>query len=658
MVSPSSERSRLCLRRAGYGVIFRVEGWAECFISLANERWVGRGVTEDEALDDALRGMLPSRLARELFDAQIAVAAVAMGEPASELALPLVTTDVSGTVEPIATPEHDPVVEPAEASLVAKIVPVIESAESAPVIESVESTEVAEAPPAAPEPAVAATIAEAKPADPGPTEAAVEAAANALALAEALAALDAMLHDIDAQLPRLAKKSSERQRFQLLGWICRARAFEELLPDARPVTIAVQRIARRLSEVGKMLWPGSVRALQLATTPADTMEPHAADSPPGTWAEAAGRAEARLREHIRKATLAGYDEDGWIDAHPVGPPPPHPDVVLAQTVKELDALLARAGDALTDEHDLAAIVRIAQTLRWVRVSTQEHLVWGLTMGRLRRLAHPLGASGALLRKTIDPAHKAVSSWIPAPAAPSESALLEESAAKLRADLAELGVGEDTLLPWLIRAFDVFPTPALAEMLRARRGPITALAEIAATYEDRRIRRRLRDLIQRLASGGAEDTPASARREIAVKEEEPEVESEDDSTLRQLCDSVRQHTEGRRVLFASNRFDAKLEARLTDLLGVKMAGCDGGPRRVQSQCERIAQGSYDLVLSATGFQDHAVDGALAHAANLAGIPYVRVNRGRPLACAQAIVRELGKLPAPPNETGSRAALRVG
>ena len=113
-----------------------------------------------------------------------------------------------------------------------------------------------------------------------------------------------------------------------------------------------------------------------------------------------------------------------------------------------------------------------------------------------------------------------------------------------------------------------------------------------------------------------------------------------------------------MLFASNRFDARLEARLTELLGVKMAGCDGGPRRVQSQCERIAQGSYDLVLSATGFQDHAVDGALAHAANLAGIPYVRVNRGRPLACAQAIVRELGKLPAPPSETGSRASLRVG
>jgi hypothetical protein len=643
-------------------VIFRADGWAECFVSLGNERWIGRGVTEDEALDDALGRMLPSRLARDLFNAQIAdQSAAAADEPASHPAPPLVLASAAPDgAEPVASPEHDPVAPPTETILVAEVAPVIEALEAAAVPEITAVVE--PQPPPALELSATPTIPSAKPSDPAPTEAPAEPTANALALAEALAALDAMLHDIDAQLPKLAKKCSERQRFQLLAWICRARAFEELLPDARPVTIAVQRIARRLSEIGKMLWPGSVRALQLATTPADTMEAHAADSPPGTWAEAAGRAEARHREHIRKATLAGYDEDGWIDAHPVGPAPPNPDALLAQTVKELDALLARVGDSLSDEHDLAAIVRIAQTLRWVRESTQEHLVWGLTMGRLRRLAHPLGASGALLRKTIDPSHKPGTSWIPAPAAPSESALLEESATKLRADLAKLGTGEDTLLPWLLRAFDVFPTPALADMLRSRRGQIAALGEIAATYEDRRIRRRLRDLIQRLASGGGEDTPASARREIAAKEkekeEEPEVESEDDSVLRQLCDSVRQHTEGRRVLFASNRFDARLEARLTELLGVKMAGCDGGPRRVQSQCERIAQGSYDLVLSATGFQDHAVDGALAHAANLAGIPYVRVNRGRPLACAQAIVRELGKLPAPPSETGSRASLRVG
>jgi hypothetical protein len=654
MVSPTSERTLVYLRRAGYGVIFRIQGWAECLVSLAEERWVGHGETEGESLDDALRQMLPSRLARSAFEAQIrgpidAPAPGVVDEPA-----PSSAPGLDATVAP-AAPITSATSEPIEAAALPEHPAVAEALEAPPST----TVEAVAAPPPV-EPAAVAPLAAEKAIEPPPPEARIDSAANAVRLAEALAALDGMLHDIDAQLPKLAKKCAERQRFQLLGWICRARAYEESLPEARAVTAAVQRIARRLSEIGKMLWPGSVRALQLATAPADTMESHALDAPPATWAEATERAEQRYREHIRKATSAGFDDDGWIDAHPVGAAPTDPDALLAQALKDLDALLARPGDGPAEDQDSSAIVRIAQTLRWVRVSAQDHVSWGLAMGRLRRVSMAPGTSNILLRKTIDPAFRPSSSWLPVVAPPSESALLEESAAKLRADLAQLVAGEDTLLPWLIRAFDVFPTPALAELVRSRRSQIMALSEIAATYEDRRIRRRMRDLIQRLGAGGADETPASARREIAAaakeKEEEAESESEDDSALQKLCDSVRMHTEGRRVLFASNRSDAKLEARLTELLGVKMAGCDGGPRRVQSQCERIAQGSYDLVLSATGFQDHAVDGALAHAASVAGIPYVRVNRGRPLACAQAIVRELGKLPA--GEAPGRPALRVG
>ena len=82
------------------------------------------------------------------------------------------------------------------------------------------------------------------------------------------------------------------------------------------------------------------------------------------------------------------------------------------------------------------------------------------------------------------------------------------------------------------------------------------------------------------------------------------------------------------------------ARHTDLLGITITWCDGSLRRVQAQCERIQRGSYDLILSATGFQVHGVDSALARAASAAGVPYVRVNRGRPVACVQAIAREFG------------------
>ena len=425
------------------------------------------------------------------------------------------------------------------------------------------------------------------------------------------------------------------------------------------MVLAVQRIARRLSEIGKMLWPGSVRALQIATTPADTMEPYAADAPPSTWAEAAERAEARRAEHISKATSAGYDEDGWIDANPGKIAPPNPDALLTQAVAELDALLGRAGEVSPEGQDIAALVRIAQTLRWIRQSVQDHLAWGLSMGRLRRLSLSLGMPGVALRKTIDPTFRPPSGWAPVDTAPPDSAPKKDISAEVVAELAELDPDGSTLLPWLIRAFDAFPTPAIAEMLRPWRKQTAALGDIAATYEDRRIRRRMRDLLQRLESGGGEDVPHSARRNSPPPEEE-EVESADDSALQQLCDRVRPHTEGRRVLFASNRADDRLEARLTELLGVRMTGCDGAPRRVQSQCERIAQGSYDLVLSATGFQDHAIDGAMARAASAAGIPYLRVNRGRPLACAQAIARELGELDNTPTKaTGTgRSAMRTG
>ena len=612
--------------------MFRNQGWSECLVSNAEERWLGRGSTDDEALESALGQMLPSQLAREAFDAHLArtiaitIAATSSDEPAIE---PLVEAVIApADVEPTAAPEEASLAEPSEIS------PAIEGA--APSLE----------------PLVEAPI----PAEPVASTTSAEAAATALALADALAALDKMLHDIDAQLPAVAKKSAEQQRLHLLVWICQARAFEEAWPEARPVPIAVQRIARRLGEIGKMLWPGSVRALQLATSPADTMEPHAAEAPPTTWAQAAERAELRRREHILKATSAGFDADGWMDTT-AGAPPPNPGALLAQAVADLDALLARSVDASTEEHDVAALVRIAQVLRWTRRSATDHLAWGIAMGRLRRRSTSLGTHGVTLRKTIDPTYKPPSTWVPAVAAPTEGALSKERSDKLVTELASLGRGEDTLLPWLLRAFDAFPTPALAEMLRPRRDQAMALGELAGTYEDRRIRRRLRDLLQRLATGGVEEAPPSARRALRSKEEE-EPESGDDSALQQLCDRVRPHTQGRRVLFASNRADDKLEARLTELLGVRMTGCDSAPRRLQSQCERIAQGSYDLVLSATGFQDHAMDSALAKATSAARIPYVRVNRGRPLACAQAIARELGESIAIPSKGSSRQAVRAG
>ena len=73
---------------------------------------------------------------------------------------------------------------------------------------------------------------------------------------------------------------------------------------------------------------------------------------------------------------------------------------------------------------------------------------------------------------------------------------------------------------------------------------------------------------------------------------------------------------------------------------ELVWCDGSTRKMQARCTRIVQGTYAVVLSATGFQTHAVDKALSSAAAKGEVRFVRVDRGRPAACVQAIARDLG------------------
>ena len=55
------------LRAHGYEVALRDQGWHECLLSRASERWIGRGLTPLAALEDALAQMLPSALARAVL---------------------------------------------------------------------------------------------------------------------------------------------------------------------------------------------------------------------------------------------------------------------------------------------------------------------------------------------------------------------------------------------------------------------------------------------------------------------------------------------------------------------------------------------------------------------------------------------------------------
>src|SRR6478609_6506449 len=108
MVTLLSERSHSLLLQSGYYVMFRTQAWSECLVTHGDERWLGRGVTDDESLEDALRQMLPSHCARELFRAQLAllpeaIASDVTSEPAASV-LPLDATPALDETAAVATP--------------------------------------------------------------------------------------------------------------------------------------------------------------------------------------------------------------------------------------------------------------------------------------------------------------------------------------------------------------------------------------------------------------------------------------------------------------------------------------------------------------------------------------------------------------------------
>ncbi|MCK6546437.1 hypothetical protein L6R52_11355 [Myxococcota bacterium] len=108
----------------------------------------------------------------------------------------------------------------------------------------------------------------------------------------------------------------------------------------------------------------------------------------------------------------------------------------------------------------------------------------------------------------------------------------------------------------------------------------------------------------------------------------------------VLDGVRTAMSGKRMVFVSNRRDPDLQARLKDALpSATLDWRVAEPKRLEQLGEAIQQGAYDVVLGALGFQSQDTDHLLAKACRLAGVRYVRVNRGRPIVCLRALARDL-------------------
>ena len=596
-------RAQSLLEEEGYKIDFRGGPWVECLVSLGPERWLGQGASEDDALGDALGAMLPSGLARELFSAALQRApAIADGATASgELA-----------AKPEAEPSPAPP-KPAE-----------------PPRAPVQPT-----PPGAPPPPRPPT-----PRPPHPPATAAPAAADEprgpLTEARAVRELDELLETIAEREALMAPLAPEHQRLWLLVWICWARTYQEKLPASAAVSRAVAKVARVLGDLAKAYWPGNVRALQLNASPSDIALGRR-EAAPATWEEAADTAERALFALV-DARTADIDEHGWVDAALTTPLPDRPDERLAEVAGELeDALWSNA--AAVDADALRRACAFAATLRWVRPFATDTVRWGRAMGRLRALAAALGPRGEALRELTDARYRPRRPWASlatgdggekraAPPAPAPKAQLREPPPP--------AAGPAAIAAWLVDAFDAATTPELVVVLASRKAEIASIEDKDLPTGDRRARRRLRELARALSG-----EPAEATADAGEADDEAEGAAAAVATsLETLSAVVRPHTSGKHALFVSNREDPDLQGKLADVLGMEITWCDGSTRRVQAQCTRIANGSYDLVLSATGFQDHAADGMLSRAAQSAGVTFVRVNRGRTLACVRAIARELG------------------
>ncbi|MGM0575895.1 MAG: hypothetical protein ACQEXJ_09225 [Myxococcota bacterium] len=638
---------RKTLERFGYRIAIRRDGWTECLVSRDAERWVGHGVDLDEALQDAVRAMFPSALGRELLARAVEDTVRTTGRVREEPA-PRSRPEARSPSVPTPAPRPEPPPVPTEEPPAARAQTEAEGTSATE--RAGEPTDEEEAREEVPEEAPAAI-------PPGPP------------VGEALEELSLLRRRVDDARGELAMMAPELQRLHILAWICRARAIQERHPHDMAVERAAGDIARTLGALGKIWWPGSVKALQLRATPLDAGAELGLEGGGRLhdWLEAAEKAEAVLADKLDETDTGTVDEYGWSDRGALNPAPNRPDDLLREVRgglarqhgplsraprKEARDRLRRALPA-----DVKQLADWARKLRWLRGHTDDFETWGAAMGRLRWAAYHLPRDqGAEVRDLLDPAWCPPQPW---------SATLGQNPRKKRNRkrrgelLQSLPVGNgsqpepEDLAEWLGEAFDLgteLPNPRISGLVYPVRDAVLQLDSGLLPEDSRRTRKRLADLKKRLQVMGASEADAirrDARRELErepdTPEPEPEPQPEPDNVpdpMERMTREVRRHTRGKKALFVSNREDPALKERIEEMLGLDLTWTVIDPRRVQSKCDSIEQGSFDFVLSATGFQGHNVDAVLYKAAKNADTHYVRVNRGRPHMCVRSLARELG------------------
>lgn len=416
-------------------------------------------------------------------------------------------------------------------------------------------------------------------------------------------------------------------------WICRARAFEHL--RSPQVNMAVSGIAWKLGQICRSYWPGAVQSLRQTAHPFVMNWASGSYIIVSTWGEAAEATSRSLIHLLSIELLNGHDADGWWDS-PQAEPANSAELMaeVENSLVEISGPLGRIPDSAKQEH-LGLYISSALKLRWLRTHTDQSILWGELMGRLRWLRDqvsggPAFSESALLSDVLHASFQPANTWEEMASEQDE----ENRVSNLIKNPPAVETSEGELIAWISQAINVMDTPSLSELLEPLKDRLLALDTAVLQNSDRRLRRRISVLQKSFATEQAPD-------------ESPESEDEPSaipamSEIERLVSAILPVTAGRRVLFVSNRADNTLKSRLLELLKFSSIDwCDSSQHnRVVNHCRSIENGAYDLVLSATGFQLHRTEIVLAQATALAKIPLVRVNRGRPMACVRAVARHYG------------------
>lgn len=667
----AADATRYYLQSQGYQVRFRIAEWVECLIVGEGGAWVGRNLDRDGAFEAALVLMCPAPLARRLLEeAALRSQSPALMELADGSGVggggvlahdaprphdgirvieppKLVSLAPRMTAPPLA-PVNLPSMPPAYVELAGSsfapaprrddgpdeprpieptplggsAVTVTRSARPAPVGNATPSIE----PPYMPDPRVV-----------GDPEKSVEA-------------LDVLTDRIRDSREELGMCAPERQRLAMLAWICEARSHADAFPEDLRIRDRVGAISRQLTDVGKTFWPGSVTALQLHMQPRD-LPRHLLGGTASTWYRAAELAEAALRAKELEDERRGCDAYGWADQKQLHPRPGDPEKMLEEVVSEVERMSGRLSThaAPTDQNarpDAVQFLRWVRALRWLRGTDVDPERWARLAGRLRwwafRREPALGGPSRELEASFAPPQ----SWASLLGLDPEVRRLQVRVLELLSDAPVIS-GADQLVVWLQEALPFGDTyhANIVKLMEPFKDLVLQLTPETLPESDRRLRRRLTRLQEDLQTPSSAlrlvPLPADAR-DVAIHAELLEIPPGRmvDRLPEQLLERVRTATSGKRSVLVGNRRDPELQALLQEAFGFATLDLKiAEPRRAQALGEAIEEGQYDMVLSATGFQLQSLDHLLSRACRAAKVPYLRVNRGYPLACLRALARDL-------------------